>query len=74
MESFCSAKAPLFSQAKKKTNKKRRTLLMFTRKRVIKLTMLSTTKPMLLSTPMGVDYVVIGFDMEVQALVTHNAA
>ena len=28
----------------------------------------------LLSTPMGVDYVVIGFDMEVQPLVTHNAA
>ena len=28
----------------------------------------------LLSTPMGVDYVVIGFDMEVQLLVTHNAA
>ena len=27
----------------------------------------------LLSTPMGA-YVVIGFDMEVQALVTHNAA
>ena len=24
--------------------------------------------------PMGVDYVVIGFDMEVQPLVTHNAA
>ena len=24
--------------------------------------------------PMGVDYVVIGFDMEVQQLVTHNAA
>ena len=24
--------------------------------------------------PMGVDYVVIGFDMEVQSLVTHNAA
>ena len=30
--------------------------------------------PILLSTPMGVDYVVIGFDMEVQPLVTHNAA
>ena len=29
---------------------------------------------LLLSTPMGVDYVVIGFDMEVQPLVTHNAA
>ena len=28
----------------------------------------------LLSTPMGIDYVVIGFDMEVQPLVTHNAA
>ena len=28
----------------------------------------------LLSTPKGVDYVVIGFDMEVQQLVTHNAA
>ena len=28
----------------------------------------------LLSTPMGVDYVVIGFDMEVQPLVTHNSA
>ena len=28
----------------------------------------------LLSTPMGVDYVVIGFDMEVKPLVTHNAA
>ena len=28
----------------------------------------------LLSTPMGVDYIVIGFDMEVQPLVTHNAA
>ena len=28
----------------------------------------------LLSTPMGVDYVVIGFDMEVQPLVTQNAA
>ena len=27
-----------------------------------------------LSTPMGVDYAVIGFDMEVQPLVTHNAA
>ena len=27
----------------------------------------------LLSTPMGVDYVVIGFDMEVQPIVTHNA-
>ena len=28
----------------------------------------------LFSTHMGVDYVVIGFDMEVQPLVTHNAA
>ena len=28
----------------------------------------------LLSMPMGVDHVVIGFDMEVQPLVTHNAA
>ena len=28
----------------------------------------------LLSTPMGVDSVVIGFDMEVQPLVTHNTA
>ena len=28
----------------------------------------------LLSTRMGVDYVVIGFDMEVQPLVTHSAA
>ena len=27
---------------------------------------------LLLSTPMGVDYVVIGFYMEVQPLVTHN--
>ena len=27
-----------------------------------------------LSMPMGVDYVVIGFDMEVQPLVIHNAA
>ena len=27
-----------------------------------------------ISMPMGVDYVVIGFDMEVQPLVTHNAA
>ena len=31
-------------------------------------------QPMLLSTPMGVDYVVIRFDMDVQPLVTHNAA
>ena len=29
---------------------------------------------LLLSTPMGVNYVVIGFDMEVQPLVTQNAA
>ena len=29
---------------------------------------------LLLSRPMGVDYVVIGFDMEVQSLATHNAA
>ena len=29
---------------------------------------------LLLSMPMGVDYVVIGFDIEVQPLVTHNAA
>ena len=28
----------------------------------------------LFSTPMGVDYVVTGFDMEVQPLVTDNAA
>ena len=28
----------------------------------------------LLSTPMGVDYEVIAFDMEVQLLVTHNEA
>ena len=28
----------------------------------------------LLSTPMGIEYVVFGFDMEVQPLVTHNAA
>ena len=34
----------------------------------------SSTSPESLSTPMGVDYVVIGFDMEVQPLVTHNAA
>ena len=31
-------------------------------------------RDVLLSTSMGVDYVVIGFDMEVQPLVTHNAA
>ena len=30
--------------------------------------------PELLSTAIGVDYVVIGFDMEVQPLVTHSAA
>ena len=29
---------------------------------------------MSLSTPIGLDYVVIGSDMEVQPLVTHNAA
>ena len=29
---------------------------------------------LLLSMPMGVDYVVMGFDMEVQPLVTDNAA
>ena len=29
---------------------------------------------LLLSTPMGVDYVAIGFDMKVRPLVTHNAA
>ena len=29
---------------------------------------------MFVSVIMGVDYVVIGFDMEVQPLVTHNAA
>ena len=28
----------------------------------------------LLSMPMGIDYLVIGFDMEVQPLVSHNAA
>ena len=28
----------------------------------------------LLSTPMGIDNVIIGFVMEVQPLVTHNAA
>ena len=33
-----------------------------------------TNQQPLLSTPMGVDYVVIGFDMEVQPLVIHNAA
>ena len=31
-------------------------------------------KKRLLSTPMGIDYVVIGFDMKVQPLVTHSAA
>ena len=35
---------------------------------------LDSVKDELLSMPMGVDYVVIGFDMEVQPLVTHNAA
>ena len=34
----------------------------------------NSKKHYLLSTPMGVDYVLIGFDMEVQPLVTHNAA
>lgn len=29
---------------------------------------------LLLSTPVGVDFVVIGVDMEIQSLVTHNAA
>ena len=32
------------------------------------------TNFILLSMPMGIDYVIIGFDMEVQPLVTHNAA
>ena len=32
------------------------------------------TSPSFWSTPMGVDYVVIGFDMEVQPLVNRNAA
>ena len=36
--------------------------------------LMSTISCLLLSTPMGVDYIVIGFDMEVQPLVTHNAA
>ena len=40
-------------------------------KRIISFRVVSNT---LLSTPMGVDYVVVGFDMEVQPLVTHNAA
>ena len=42
----------------------------------VKLQTLATNKRpfSLLSTPMGVDYVVIGFGMEVQPLVTHNAA
>ena len=35
---------------------------------------INMTSYLLLSTPMGVDYVVIGFDMKVQPLVTHNAA
>ena len=39
-----------------------------------KLTFAKILLPLLLSTPTGVDYVVIGFDMEVQPLVTHNAA
>ena len=33
-----------------------------------------TSDDRLLSTPMGVDYVVIGFDMKVQPLFTHKAA
>ena len=33
-----------------------------------------TAEYKLLSRPMGIDYVVIGFDMEVQPSVTHNAA
>ena len=36
--------------------------------------MTNVCDPSSLSTPMGVDYVVIGFDMEVQPSVTHNAA
>ena len=40
-------------------------------KRIISFRVVSNN---LLSSPMGVDYVVIGFDMEVQPLVTHNAA
>ena len=32
------------------------------------------TDTLSLSMPMGVDYVVIGFDMEAQPLVNHNAA
>ena len=38
------------------------------------ITFLTLTGSYLLSTPIGVDYVVIGLDMEVQPLVTHNAA
>ena len=34
----------------------------------------ATINTLSLSTPMGVDYVVIGLDMEVQSLVIHNAA
>ena len=34
----------------------------------------SASQVSLLSTPMGVDYVVIGFDMEVQPLVTYYTA
>ena len=34
----------------------------------------SAMPPSSLSTPMGIDYVVIGSDMEVQPLVTQNAA
>ena len=40
-------------------------------KRIISFRVVSNN---LLSTPMGVDYVVIGFNMEVQPLVTHNVA
>ena len=32
------------------------------------------SRTLLLSTPIGIDYVVIGFDKEVQPLITHNAA
>ena len=34
---------------------------------------IGSTSSLLLSTPKGVDYVVIGFDLKVQPLVTHNA-
>ena len=39
-----------------------------------RLKMAGKKKYVKLSTPMGVDYVVIGFDMEVQPFVSHNAA